>query len=61
MPGPKHGTPRQSGPRKDPQGHARTPNKKQAAKLALRQSLFTATNSQNGQTMHKPGSQNRKK
>ena len=61
MPGPKHGTPRQRGPRKDPAGHARKPNAKQAAKLATRQESFVPRNSQNGQEMHKPGSQNRKK
>lgn len=38
-----------------------SPNKKTAARLAARQSMFTERNSQNGQLMHKPGSQNRKK
>ena len=61
MPGPKHGTPRKAGARPDPNGNARRPNRKQAAKLALRQSLFVERNPQNGQQMHKPGSQNRKK
>lgn len=61
MPGPKHGTPRRPGARPDQNGNARVPNRKQAAKLAQRQSGYVERNSQNQQTMHKPGSQNRKK
>ena len=38
-----------------------SPNKKTAARLARRQAEFTDRNPQNGQKMHKPGSQNRKK
>lgn len=61
MPGPKHGIPRKAGNRKDPNGDARVPNRKSAAKLALRQAGYGERNSQNGQKMHRPGSQNRKK
>lgn len=38
-----------------------SPNKKTAARLAARQAGHVAVNSQNGQQMHMPGSQNRKK
>jgi hypothetical protein len=61
MPGPKHGTPRKAGDRPDPNGNARKPNRKQAAKLAKRREGFVNRNTQNGQEMHLPGSQNRKK
>lgn len=61
MPGPKHGTPRRPGARPDPNGNARKPNRKQAAKLARRQAGYVPVNPQNGQKMHMPGSQNRKK
>ncbi len=68
MPGPKN-IGHKSGDRKvfnekNPEGIARTPNKKQAAKLALRQELFrpsTPGDVQNGLQRHMPGSQNRKK
>lgn len=61
MPGPKHGTPRQTGNRNDPKGNPRKPNAKTAAKLKERQDVYVPTNKQNGQQMHMPGSQNRKK
>jgi hypothetical protein len=61
MPGPKHGTPRRSGPRPVSPGSsiARTPNRKSAAKLKARQDAVPASGG--GYTFHKPGSQNRKK
>lgn len=61
MPGPKHGIPRKPGDRPDPNGDARVPNRKVAARLARRQAEYTERNSQNGQAQHRPGSQNRKK
>jgi hypothetical protein len=38
-----------------------SPNKKTRARLEKRIAIYVERNSQNGQQMHKPGSQNRKK
>lgn len=38
-----------------------SPNRKTRERLEKRVALFVPRNSQNGQEMHKPGSQNRKK
>lgn len=65
MPGPKHGTPRRSGNRNDPNGHARKPERKSAAKLAKRQESVPSsgyyTTGVKTSFFTKPGSQNRKK
>lgn len=54
MPGPK------SAPNGVVRPHAEM-NRKVAKRLAARQRDFVERNPQNGQVMHKPGSQNRKK
>jgi hypothetical protein len=56
MPGPK-ATDRTKGRAAAPN----SPNAQTRARLAARQAEFTETNPQNGQRMHKPGSENRKK
>lgn len=55
MPGPKATN------RKHRESAKNSPNEKTRKRLEKRISMFTERNSQNGQTMHKPGSQNRKK
>lgn len=56
MPGPMHKTPRNPGPRLDPEGNPRKENKKAAARLARRQATAPT-----GDAFTFPGSQNRKK
>lgn len=63
MPGPKHATPRRPGNRPDPNGDARKPNRKGAARLAKRQAIFDAIKPGDPALggMTRPGSQNRNK
>lgn len=56
MPGPKHQTPRNPGPRLDPEGNPRKANRRQAARLSRRQTAAV-----HGDGFHFPGSQNRNK
>lgn len=60
MPGPMHKSPRNPGPRLDPEGNDRKPNRKAAKKLARRIAAFEA-NERGDAGFHRPGSQNRNK
>ena len=53
MPGPMHKSPRNPGPRLDPEGNKRKPNRKSAARLARRLAAMVP-----GNGYHTPGSQN---
>lgn len=56
MPGPMHKSPRNPGPRLDPEGNDRRPNKKQAGRLRRRIAAAPV-----GAGFTTPGSQNRNK
>lgn len=55
------GTTPVKGPRMDPNGKPRKPNRKQAKRLATRQAALPKTNDKFSGGWNMPGSQNRKK
>lgn len=63
MPGPKSNRKSSPGNRPDPNGNARKPNRKAAARLKARQEnrVNPKTPVEHGFDMHVPGSQNRRK